>query len=779
MSLHKITKPDLQSIQSMSNPQSPEIAQQFSPHPGSASKDSILPPSNLTDIESIEDQHNQSYNRSQNTTTSTTTNHHNNTTSSSAYDSTSENIQHSPDHQLLLTKSNTSSKENIPVTIKLSQLPTTSSSSLLIGRQPQSPTRQNMQMSPVSAKLTTETTSKSIPTKEPTATPSLTLNEIPGESAQSTSAYAPVSTTPHKRNKSVNSPAIPFDSPQFSHKKRESTMSNISHYSGTVEYDAVPMTVKRSSSSKIKYVNKPKSVTTGTSTGSERGLIETSQLLGDYADNDDTDEEDQSSILLGKLPTTSVHSSDDNEGQYKKVNNPDKSFVTNIEGSIPARSPRRPTSMVASSFNIDDVYQLQQQHAEPEDDVGRETPVSKGRKLSYIDDNKRRSIQINDGLEKLMLDASSLNSDPELPSQNQLEDEQSRNITSPGSTYIGKAYGITYTDTDTDSQEITPKYDPITNDPIEPEDIKSITSKRSNDSVKSTHSNLPPRPKQDDIIKARRISSNLQRQQQQQQGYAASSPDHESAKLREIQPPNHSRRTSSSTQDPHKIKSREMPPSRKLFTEESQPYPPSQPHSHSHSHSQSQPRGKLDDFKAKHRTGIIGDVDSDFATSPDNPNFPLHSTTATTAPVPPVPAKSDRSRNVMVDDDGFYDVREPIVIQQPASRAKSVRKSIKRPTSTKRKKKASQRSKASGGPVGGDLRPFNYTTLISLLESMNGTIIGEEFNNLDIPIKEKQLIEKIIDSLSRLTSDMIIDQTRYDVGIERLEKCLRVLEGFL
>lgn len=62
---------------------------------------------------------------------------------------------------------------------------------------------------------------------------------------------------------------------------------------------------------------------------------------------------------------------------------------------------------------------------------------------------------------------------------------------------------------------------------------------------------------------------------------------------------------------------------------------------------------------------------------------------------------------------------------------------------------------------------------------MNGTIIGEEFNQLNIPIKEKQLIEKIIDSLSRLTSDMILDQQRYEVGIDRLEKCLRVLEGFM
>lgn len=77
------------------------------------------------------------------------------------------------------------------------------------------------------------------------------------------------------------------------------------------------------------------------------------------------------------------------------------------------------------------------------------------------------------------------------------------------------------------------------------------------------------------------------------------------------------------------------------------------------------------------------------------------------------------------------------------------------------------------------LKPFSYNTLINLLESINGTVIGEEFELLNIPIKEKQLIEKIVDSLSRLTSDMILDEHRYEVGLERLEKAHRVLEGFL
>ncbi|KAF8004683.1 hypothetical protein HF325_000140 [Metschnikowia pulcherrima] len=62
---------------------------------------------------------------------------------------------------------------------------------------------------------------------------------------------------------------------------------------------------------------------------------------------------------------------------------------------------------------------------------------------------------------------------------------------------------------------------------------------------------------------------------------------------------------------------------------------------------------------------------------------------------------------------------------------------------------------------------------------MNGTVIGEEFELLNLPMQEKQLIEKVIDSLSRLTLDMVTDNNRYAIGLERLEKAHRVLEGFL
>lgn len=127
----------------------------------------------------------------------------------------------------------------------------------------------------------------------------------------------------------------------------------------------------------------------------------------------------------------------------------------------------------------------------------------------------------------------------------------------------------------------------------------------------------------------------------------------------------------------------------------------------------------------------------------------------------------------MDQDDEYYDIDEPVVVAQPA-RAKSVKDSTVPSHKSTRRKRRSKKTDA-----GHQLKPFSYNTLIHLLESINGTVIGEEFDTLNLPVKEKQMIEKIVDSLSRLTLDMVIDQNRYEIGLERLEKAHRVLEGFL
>lgn len=123
----------------------------------------------------------------------------------------------------------------------------------------------------------------------------------------------------------------------------------------------------------------------------------------------------------------------------------------------------------------------------------------------------------------------------------------------------------------------------------------------------------------------------------------------------------------------------------------------------------------------------------------------------------------------------FSDIEEPVLVSQQ-SQKKVVKDNIK---AGKRKKsiKRGKRNRASDSEL--KLKPFSYSTLVNLLESINGTVIGEEFNSLNLPVQEKQLIEKIIDLLSRLTSDMVVDESRYAVGIARLEKAHRVLEGFM
>lgn len=127
-----------------------------------------------------------------------------------------------------------------------------------------------------------------------------------------------------------------------------------------------------------------------------------------------------------------------------------------------------------------------------------------------------------------------------------------------------------------------------------------------------------------------------------------------------------------------------------------------------------------------------------------------------------------------LQDGDFYDIEEPVVIENPV-RVKSVRQNTQIPKRKSTKKKHRKSARSSGA----QLKPFSYNTLIHLLESINGTVIGEEFDTLNLPIKEKQMIEKIIDLLSRLTSDMVLDENRYEIGLQRLEKAHRVLEGFL
>ena len=79
---------------------------------------------------------------------------------------------------------------------------------------------------------------------------------------------------------------------------------------------------------------------------------------------------------MGKLPTRS------SKEDELKAQQPDKSVTTNIEGSIPARSPRRPASVMSPNFSSIDMINSSS--------ISNNTTGSKdkSRRKSYVEDNK-------------------------------------------------------------------------------------------------------------------------------------------------------------------------------------------------------------------------------------------------------------------------------------------------------------------------------------------------------------------------------------------------------
>lgn len=105
------------------------------------------------------------------------------------------------------------------------------------------------------------------------------------------------------------------------------------------------------------------------------------------------------------------------------------------------------------------------------------------------------------------------------------------------------------------------------------------------------------------------------------------------------------------------------------------------------------------------------------------------------------------------------------------SSKKTHKKKSKSTCSHKSKRKSTSSSK-------GKIKPFSYETLAKLLNATDGIILGQEFATLNIPTEEKFLIERIVDSISRLTANMMLNPARYDQSCARLERVLNVLEGF-
>lgn len=128
-------------------------------------------------------------------------------------------------------------------------------------------------------------------------------------------------------------------------------------------------------------------------------------------------------------------------------------------------------------------------------------------------------------------------------------------------------------------------------------------------------------------------------------------------------------------------------------------------------------------------------------------------------------SSSVKNREAEDSDDQYEYIDEAgKVIENPKPQASP---SIDRARSSKNKKKKRQ-----------ELRQFDVDTLSQLLNVTKGTLIGAEFANLGMKIEEKRALERLVDSLSRLTADMVLDPDRYEEGLKRLNKATKALEGF-
>ena len=422
--------------------------------------------------------------------------------------------------------------------------------------------------------------------------------------------------------------------------KRSSMVSQLSEYSAKGNHIAQPVSVK--------VVNQDVNPTVS------RKYYRFDER-DDEQDVEKGDEQDQAesvstipddSIKLGKLKTEPGITSEKLE--------PDMTFNTNVESSVPPRSSRRPKSEVLTTSNELD------------------KDIEKFNKNKVKSHNKRSSIAISDDLDKLMESANSItlqfyvyrtvDDKIEYHERKPLsEREQEEREVEDLDQTIGRAQS----NLDAENNSTSFPSRAVSNRTTNSYRTADITGADSTPDSRLPKSSLPPRPTADNVQRARQVSNQISKQQKQ-------------------------------IQDP-------LPQS---VTAES-------------------PHG--------------------------------------------TPVASPK------DDDEYYDIDEPVVLEKPP-RGKSVKDSTRSTKKVKHKKAKSKRVKSLSTP---GLRPFSYHTLINLLESTNGTIIGEEFDQLNLPIKEKQLIEKIVDSLSRLTSDMVLDENRYDVGIARLEKAHRALEGFI
>ncbi|CAB4257208.1 similar to Saccharomyces cerevisiae YOL070C NBA1 Protein of unknown function, localizes to the bud neck and cytoplasm [Maudiozyma barnettii] len=127
-----------------------------------------------------------------------------------------------------------------------------------------------------------------------------------------------------------------------------------------------------------------------------------------------------------------------------------------------------------------------------------------------------------------------------------------------------------------------------------------------------------------------------------------------------------------------------------------------------------------------------------------------------------------------VDLDNIYEDIHPATLPPKKVTSNVIQISTKPQTKSSSKKDHKKNKKKTK-----ELRDFNVETINELLNVTKGTLIGSEFSNLGMKMEEKRLLERLVDSLSRLTADMVLEPNRYDEGLRRINKATRALEGFV
>lgn len=161
-------------------------------------------------------------------------------------------------------------------------------------------------------------------------------------------------------------------------------------------------------------------------------------------------------------------------------------------------------------------------------------------------------------------------------------------------------------------------------------------------------------------------------------------------------------------------------------------------------------------------------------------SMPPAEETYLTRPLPSTPNEDHKGSSNLKRDDTLkaaHTTTEPIHTVS-SDQDDDIYEDIIEETPKKTNRKKDGKKKLNNKKSLKELRSFDIDTLNQLLNVTKGTLIGSEFAQLGMQLEEKRALERLVDSLSRLTADMVLDPDRYEEGLKRLDKATKALEGF-